>query len=242
MLVRDGDHQQCAGIHVFLRDLLHVTLGDRANQFRELFGEVGAQAENLELRHETADLALAIEPQREAADYRLLGRIQFSVRDGLLLDLAYLIQDHPDGFVGAAVFGLEDDLERAGEQPGLKETRHSVGEARFAAHRLDESRSETAAAEDVVHHLEPVKVGIRTRDASRAEYQVGLRNVAIDDLEMDTGRDGGGWRRRLRRHGALQTREFLFEFRPDLIRVNLAPCRAYRPTQPVIRSVEAANV
>jgi len=77
----------------------------------------------------------------------------------------------------------------------------------LAANDLHQPRGKSAAAQDVVHHLEPVKIRIRALDAAGTHDDVGLHHVSIDQFHVESGGHVDRRRRVLRCDRARQARQ-----------------------------------
>src|SRR6202035_4794387 len=139
-LISDGHQVQCVGMQVFLRDRLHVSRRNRADDLWITIRVVEPQPVDFGLQHETNYFALAIEFQRKAPDQVPLGIRQFSVADRLSLNIVQLLQNQPDRLVGTRVLGLQYDDKSTGKFSRLKYATDRIGQSSFAPHYLHQVR------------------------------------------------------------------------------------------------------
>src|ERR1035437_7664522 len=129
----DDDEVELVGLEVLLRHPQDVFLGDGVDALRIGVGVVVAQAVNLPLREEAADLRIGVEAHRKAAGEIQLGATELIVTDRFAPDALELATGALERIVCRFILRLHDDLKAAGKLVDAETTAHGVRQSTLGA-------------------------------------------------------------------------------------------------------------
>ncbi len=97
-----------------------------------------------------------------------------------------------DGLAGSGVFGFQGHGERTGFQARCKGAVDAIGQSPVDPDVVHQPGGKAPAPQDVIHHLQGVKIRILTGDPQVAQDDVGLADIFVDHHLVALGQGGNG--------------------------------------------------